>query len=293
MWWGAEGAEGHEFQSTPPRGERRAVLAHDVDLVRVSIHAPARGATRHSLRFPRRRRVSIHAPARGATRAPVPVITGPLVSIHAPARGATSRPRRACASRRGFNPRPRAGSDAQAPLGRPVEIGVSIHAPARGATSRRRSARSGLGCFNPRPRAGSDESLGLVGHGFRVSIHAPARGATTTPRRACASRPVSIHAPARGATWCSTPPLARRESFNPRPRAGSDRGAQHRRRGDATVSIHAPARGATLARRRRGGERDVSIHAPARGATGTIGNTMVFSNWFQSTPPRGERLRAI
>ena len=56
------------FQSTRPRGARRPVLHVLHDDVDVSIHAPARGATRRHLRASDPRIVSIHAPARGATR---------------------------------------------------------------------------------------------------------------------------------------------------------------------------------------------------------------------------------
>ena len=100
----------------------------------VSIHAPARGATRPSPhmpalvgRFNPRARagrdqairdgkvsieVSIHAPARGATGCACDLDERSDVSIHAPARGATA--------------------DQQQRGGDPP---VSIHAPARGATS--------------------------------------------------------------------------------------------------------------------------------------------------------------
>ena len=56
----------------------------------ISIHAPARGATR-SLEAPGPlRKISIHAPARGATVCPIMPATGTVpISIHAPARGAT------------------------------------------------------------------------------------------------------------------------------------------------------------------------------------------------------------
>ncbi len=57
--------------------------------IRVSIHAPARGATRTGAIGPERRTVSIHAPARGATRHP--------------------RARESAEPR--FNPRSRTGSD--------------------------------------------------------------------------------------------------------------------------------------------------------------------------------------
>ena len=101
---------------------------------RVSIHAPARGATAADKRYtllawgfnPRAREgrdrlcsflsaaihdVSIHAPARGATLLIDELNQLTKVSIHAPARGATQAAR---------------------PAGMPP--GVSIHAPARGAT---------------------------------------------------------------------------------------------------------------------------------------------------------------
>ena len=56
------------------------------------------------------------------------------------------------------------------------------------------------------------------------------------------------------------------------------------------VSIHAPARGATCAGCRIGGIIFVSIHAPARGATRNSVQTK-HNQQFQSTLPRGERLR--
>ena len=121
------------FQSTLPRGERRPMPFDPAIHPQVSIHAPARGATRHhnlqSLQYlcfnPRSRAgsdnmeyvaqvnnlVSIHAPARGATTIQQRAYKPSKVSIHAPARGAT--------------------------LAEPMlydKPGVSIHAPARGAT---------------------------------------------------------------------------------------------------------------------------------------------------------------
>ncbi len=60
--------------------------------MRISIHAPARGATRlELLSLPADADISIHAPARGATdmselrHAALEIV----ISIHAPARGAT------------------------------------------------------------------------------------------------------------------------------------------------------------------------------------------------------------
>ncbi len=60
------------------------------DIGRVSIHAPARGATMSSIATFLRQSVSIHAPARGATLVEYLFYLVCNVSIHAPARGATT-----------------------------------------------------------------------------------------------------------------------------------------------------------------------------------------------------------
>ena len=84
------GAEGCRFQSTLPRRERRATRVRLDGALPISIHAPAKGATRFRISgifllvfqstLPRRERperlrirnrnrsISIHAPAKGATR---------------------------------------------------------------------------------------------------------------------------------------------------------------------------------------------------------------------------------
>lgn len=56
------------FQSTHPRGVRLAAAADEPVAKRVSIHAPARGATPHAADQAMASGLSIHAPARGATR---------------------------------------------------------------------------------------------------------------------------------------------------------------------------------------------------------------------------------
>ena len=125
---------GHEwhaqFQSTRPRGARLRGSASPSHDPHVSIHAPARGATRasahacfrHSLFQSTRPRgarrtilrlfcqifiVSIHAPARGATTAFLGAWKWHGVSIHAPARGATRLARRRGQSWRFQSTRPR------------------------------------------------------------------------------------------------------------------------------------------------------------------------------------------
>ena len=56
-----------EFQSTHPRGVRPLITPVDEYVGRVSIHAPARGATSQGAEADLPGFVSIHAPARGAT----------------------------------------------------------------------------------------------------------------------------------------------------------------------------------------------------------------------------------
>ena len=141
-----------------PRPREGGDFAGDIAalvVARISIHAPARGATRMYAAIRAARQISIHAPARGATGAIYHHIiintfqstpprggrpsmgntpnNGPQISIHAPARGATQ-------------------------LGRfsSQSILISIHAPARGATSEAERVDATLD----------------------ISIHAPARGAT-------------------------------------------------------------------------------------------------------------------
>ena len=185
----------------------------------VSIHAPARGATRCSCAIvcilcfnPRTRTgcdylglyisrslfVSIHAPARGATRRTELLKTYKYVSIHAPARGATRSNQPGIRVQR-FNPRTRTGCD---------------RSSRRILTNQRSfNPRTRTGCdavvtltlaidrrFNPRTRTGCDVDGSPVSNTSGVSIHAPARGATSRYRWKMSSCEVSIHAPARGAT---------------------------------------------------------------------------------------------
>jgi len=187
--------------------------------VRVSIHAPAKGATIISRIIEPILSVSIHAPAKGATKTlqeqlrfymfqstpprrgrlkVVNQLYSFLVSIHAPAKGATKR------------------------VHTDVDIvSVSIHAPAKGATPR---------SSPPTPAQ-------------RVSIHAPAKGATHNLRVMVRLVQFQSTPPRRGRLYLIT-----RSSmdwgFNPRPREGGDPCDPETKR-PLVVSIHAPAKGAT------------------------------------------------
>ncbi len=80
------------FQSTRPRGARRRGMGASGSATRVSIHAPAWGATNPPAWCRQRDAVSIHAPAWGATAAGGCGGAATGVSIHAPAWGATGEP---------------------------------------------------------------------------------------------------------------------------------------------------------------------------------------------------------
>ena len=232
------------FNSRARKGRDLVVRRRGVNLVLVSIHAPARGATRWRSVLLRRVHVSIHAPARGATLGEVPASRRAAVSIHAPARGAT-----------------------RARLDLPVVAAVSIHAPARGATPSgrvlsplsafqftrpqgarrwRAGSRKTRRSFNSRARKGRDSSGALVRPvqpwfqftrpqgarppSFVALVRLPGFNSRARKGRDASGGlahivrvfDVSIHAPARGATLSSCAPCRGMRRFNSRARKGRD-----------------------------------------------------------------------
>ncbi len=77
------------FQSALPRGERLVSVQIVILQLKISIRAPARGATLPPFPHSRPYVISIRAPARGATYAYRMYQTDTEISIRAPARGAT------------------------------------------------------------------------------------------------------------------------------------------------------------------------------------------------------------
>ena len=277
------------FRSTPPRGGRRVLggQTHEADLV--SIHAPARGATR--LRLDRRRglQVSIHAPARGATE-PMRPSAEPLrfrstpprggrrlcraarpagggVSIHAPARGATGRPLVLYSRQTVSIHAPARGATVDGAFYRGVVVVVSIHAPARGATMLLTRCEPLPSRFRSTPPRGGRRPPKPVRCTLSPFRSTPPRGGRRPTRRQARRSPdVSIHAPARGATnraWCAA---AEQGGFDPRPREG----------GDPMPSCATCGRRCFDPRPREGGDPSGSRGSPV---------------WprFRSTPPRGGR----
>ena len=146
-----------EFQSTLPRGERRPTCPDARSTRKISIHAPAWGATKlhgrsggSSGNFNPRSRV-------GSDFFICHSFLPRYISIHAPAWGATLSGIGQPPSGRNFNPRSRVGSD--------------FHA--RGHT------RHGLRFQSTLPRGERRKRWRQTWGRCRISIHAPAWGATT------------------------------------------------------------------------------------------------------------------
>ena len=189
------------FNSRAHEGRDRGGLRRHVGL-RVSIHAPTRGAT-GSPGIPQQSgSVSIHAPTRGATfRTSSAVFCATCVSIHAPTRGATATD----------------STPSSSPL-------FQFTRP-RGARPGRPTKSSPNTAFQfTRPRGARLKRFSAQQDAVLVSIHAPTRGATGEKVKDFTDWAVSIHAPTRGATWNRPPCGRRRRRFNSRAHEGRDPG---------------------------------------------------------------------
>ena len=297
------------FQSTRPHGARRNAQAEAQHCERVSIHAPARGATCESVAFwligsfqstrphgarphsvdlpdliwgfqstrPHGARHFVYCGGSGSS----------IVSIHAPARGATFSPGVRATTPRCFNPRARTGRDVTSPTG-------------KSKTYKFQSTR---------PHGARLQRAGHAHGAFAVSIHAPARGATQRQlaHRACRLRfnPRARTGrdetcrndlrPARGfnprartgrddheRAWCLQP-----KGFNPRARTGRD--LMRKNSGWNSMFQSTRPHGARQHQRVPVGRTgEVSIHAPARGATLRC-HRLRQIHQFQSTRPHGAR----
>ena len=191
-------------------------------LVRISIHAPPRGAT--ELRIHDRRAAS-HFNSRPSARGDrLATTTCPLNGIFQFTPLREGRPRRVGSAERWlyhFNSRPSARGDL-ALVASTIGFGISIHAPPRGATWRWSPPPSAL-VFQFTPlREGRQHLRRHYKKSFAISIHAPPRGATAAAQSACSAATISIHAPPRGATHNQICVLARHGHFNSRPSARGD-----------------------------------------------------------------------
>ena len=110
-FWGFLWKTKKVFQSTHPHGVRPARCSKSREAMRVSIHAPTRGATLLFITTKNQNHVSIHAPTRGATCFNLFLYYSLSVSIHAPTRGATDFRNPPGCNRCCFNPRTHTGCD--------------------------------------------------------------------------------------------------------------------------------------------------------------------------------------
>ncbi len=228
------------FRSTPPRGGRHHSL-RSLKMVLCFDPRPRAGGDDTIKAYEAAIRVSIHAPARGATCAAGTTGGMVAVSIHAPARGATHPHGKAAVARvfrstppRGGRPVTRADVNAVRMFrstpprgGRRWVRSRMDHShqfrstPPRGGRQHAKGYAHRRLCFDPRPRAGGDTNGTILAASRRVSIHAPARGATKIPT----SRPATLlfrSTPPRGGRLNDLGFALRATGFDPRPRAGGD-----------------------------------------------------------------------
>ena len=258
-------------------------------------------------------KISIHAPAKGATSMDDRLIRIETISIHAPAKGATPTQSSISAGHLHFNPRSREGSDSHAEFdicrapafqstlprrerliffaGCDILSLISIHAPAKGATlyvPREQHRREGISIhapakgatqyaatsplispdFNPRSREGSDwcKSSGKRG-GHRFQSTLPRRERRSFRRYLAAVFLFQSTLPQRERLSVLFP-ISRWEGFQSTlPRRERLRAAGKARLLQE-ISIHAPAKGATTNSVTFSLSFLISIHAPAKGATG-------------------------
>ena len=166
--------------------------------------------------------ISIHAPARGATRADAVRQINADISIHAPARGATGTGTSLCVPYGHFNPRSREGSDIRDCDISREHVAFQSTLP-RGERRGRQQDAFWDRHFNPRSREGSDvlAPFGSI-TSIKISIHAPARGATTQPADTITKQPFQSTLPRGERLFQHSPFCERERDFNPRSREGSD-----------------------------------------------------------------------
>ena len=189
------------FQSTLPRRERHELQKQQVQQELISIHAPAKGATRLHKQAVQQRR-HFNPRSREGSDSCLELSTDNVsdISIHAPAKGATPLFRKGALPKEFQSTLPRRERRANDPCG----AYRSIH-------------------FNPRSREGSDLSFALLKSTFSNFNPRSREGSDLFALVALVDDAViSIHAPAKGATRAHNLLRLCPQDFNPRSREGSD-----------------------------------------------------------------------
>ena len=153
-----------------------------VAMLKISIHAPAKGATKSGKVYTNNNGISIHAPVKGAAgnrRTCVHRTRDFNPRSREGSDGAVATPGvwRAC-----FNPRSREGSDSDGSSTYNSVVLVSIHAPAKGATLWQHCQQRHRRNFNPRSREGSDPGL-CAWSGCSVYFNPRSREGSDAPPR--------------------------------------------------------------------------------------------------------------
>ena len=144
------------FQSTPPRRERPITPLQLQEQINISIHAPAKGATKQQLLKSMVARYFNPRPREGSDLQGLPLFRCYKYFNPRPREGSDCPKWSKRCDPTNFNPRPREGSDAGLSDSERALGYISIHAPAKGATIFIVvSSLKGV-YFNPRPREGSD-----------------------------------------------------------------------------------------------------------------------------------------
>ena len=214
---------GLHFNPRSRKGSDNAGVHLPAIWARISIHAPAKGATRKRAESIRLSNISIHAPAKGATNVCYAYSGLKVISIHAPTKGATL----LYVIKLQYNKFQSTLPQRERQFVPDVKIAttqISIHAPTTGATQKRCGAnRKGI-----------------------ISIHAPTKGATMCWRR---HPQMQIHFNPRSRKGSDKYGFINHIGichFNPRSRKGSDKDGHYAASEKTMISIHAPAKGATL-----------------------------------------------
>ena len=229
------------FRSTPLAQGRHDEGGDDAEAGRVSIHAPARGATSWPHRDHDRLWCFDPRPCARGDSAMASRSLSDAVSIHAPARGATRTVASNAPRYVGFDPRPCARGD---------------------------SVPESAGDFDPRPcaRGADDFRIGVAPRGG--DRDAPARGATIRDLQFTHGRGIDPR-PSREGRPGSKLACGASGGFDPRPCARGDHCGHVFPASEMPFRSTPCARGDQVVESWSTSTYDaVSIHAPARGATG-------------------------
>ena len=145
-------------------------------------------------------RISIHAPTRGATTMTAMRRLRTLDFNPRSHKGSDGDSYSICQYNQRFQSTLPQGERQWKPLEIWMEKKISIHAPTRGATSGSVELRNPHWISIHAPTRGATARKAEEGAASLISIHAPTRGATLSLRGASPPTEISIHAPTRGAT---------------------------------------------------------------------------------------------